>query len=155
MHLPICKGSAETKPHSSKKRQKIPSEYTCSQLFFCVSVQSNKITASLSSSLPLLSSLPIVVAVLARCHCHSCRFFSCRFWLIVIFEPRHRYSRRCLRRRSCNRRHCYHPPPLMPLLLPAAITAETLAAIAAMDSFCGTVIILIPRQVWYFILQFI
>jgi hypothetical protein len=29
-----------------QKMQKMPSEYTCSQLFFCTSVHSNKITAS-------------------------------------------------------------------------------------------------------------
>jgi hypothetical protein len=36
------------------------------------------------------------------------------------------------------------PPLLLPPVLPAAIAADTIAAIATMDNFCGTVMILIP-----------
>jgi hypothetical protein len=84
-------------------------------------------SSSLLSSLLLLSSLPIVVAILARCHCRPHHFFLCRCWLIVVCEPHHCYSRQCLCHRSRHHRHCYHchrccrqyclplsPPTLLP-----------------------------------------
>jgi hypothetical protein len=37
------------------------------------------------------------------------------------------------------------PPPLLPSLLPAAISVDAIAAIAAMDNFYGTDMVLIPR----------
>jgi hypothetical protein len=51
---------------------------------------------------------------------------------------------------------CHHPrrhsllppPPLLPSLLPTAISIDAIAAIAAiaaMDNFCGTDMVLIPR----------
>jgi hypothetical protein len=93
----------------------------------CRSSLPSLLSSSLLLSLLSSSSLPVVVAVLARCcPCH-CHFFLCRFWLIVVCEPRHCYSHRCLCCCSRNRLHCYHhhhcchryfPPLSLPTLLP-------------------------------------
>ncbi len=96
----------------------------------CQSSLPSSPSSSLSLSLPSSSSSPVVIAVLAHCHCRPCNFFLCCFWLIVVCEPCHRYSRQCLCCCSRHCRHCYHchccccryclllsPPTLLPPLL--------------------------------------
>ncbi len=79
-----------------------------------------------SSSLPSSLSSPSSLS-LSLCHCRLRRhFFLCRFWLIVVCDPRHCYP-------PMSSSSQLPPPPLLPLppllpsLLPAAIAADAIA----------------------------
>jgi hypothetical protein len=122
------------------------------------------ITNAVVTAIPSAASFSLLLSIhhLCRHHCPRRRHCRCHFaiavsaaifssaafgWLLSVTPAI--AIRRCLRRRSCHRRHCYHchrccrrycPPLLPPTLLQLPI-----AAIAAMDSFCGTVLILIPQ----------
>jgi hypothetical protein len=101
-----------------------------------IDVYSLSLPSSLSLRLSLLLSL-----CRRRLRHH---FFLCRFWMVVVCDPCHRYPPMSSLL-QLPPPPLLSPPPLLPSLLPAAIAANAIAAIATMDSFCGTVLILIPR----------